>query len=144
MEARPDDPAVLVGEVINIDIGSSDYGEYPIIVVRTSDGDKSVHAFKTVLRNELMRQRPQIGQRLGIKYLGEQASKPGSKYKSYTNYRVEVERNKGATFDWTTLGEGSEDDQSGHIIYDRIESPEPQKVTVPDDAGDDDVPFRNG
>lgn len=133
---RPDqdDPDLLIGEVMEIEVGTSDYGRYPILVVKTEDGEKAVHGFHSVLQNELAKAAPQVGERVGIKYLGDVDTKPGSKYKSYKGYRVKVDRDKAATFDWNRIGQ-AEEDQSGHVIY------EQEPVTVPDDAGDDGIPF---
>jgi hypothetical protein len=136
---RPDqdDPPLLIGKVIEVEVGQSDYGRYPIIVVRLDDGsEKAVHGFHSVLQNELQKTRPNIGERIGIKYLGDVETKPGSRYKSYKGYRVKVERESGA-FDWAKLDQAS-DDLSGHVIYEQVQD---EPVTVPAGAGDDDVPF---
>ena len=137
---RPDqeDADLLIGDVLEIEVGSSDYGRYPIIVVRQEDGtEKAVHGFHSVLQNELTKHRPQVGERVGIKYLGDVETKPGSKYKSYKGYRVKVDREKGQDFDWNRIGAAAED-QSGHVVYDQVEQ---TPVTVPAGAGDDDIPF---
>ena len=139
---RPDqeDADMLIGEVVEIEVGQSDYGAYPILVVKLSDGtEKAVHGFHSVLQNELLKSQPQIGEKVGIKYLGDVPTKPGSKYKSYKGYRVKVERAQGAAFDWNKIGQSSED-QSGHIVYGQVQA-QPEPVTVPAGAGDDDIPF---
>lgn len=103
---RPDkeDADLLVGEIVDIDRGQSDYEPYPILTVRKEDGSEvAVHAFHTVLKNELIRQQPNIGERIGIKYLGEQKTKPGSKFSSFIGYRVKVDREAKA-FNWGTMG----------------------------------------
>src|SRR3990167_3976540 len=135
---RPDeqDPDILIGEVVSVEQGTSDFGPYPLLVIKQDDGtEKALHAFQTVLRNELIRQRPQPGERIGIKYLGKQQSKPGSKYGSYTGYRVKVERDAGAAFDWSKIGTEPDPDDAQYA------PPVVPAVTVPDDAGDDGVPF---
>lgn len=133
---RPDkeDEDKLIGEVVDIQMGTSDYEPYPLLVIRLDDGsEKAVHGFHTVLKNELLRQKPQIGERIGIKYLGEQETKPGSKFKSFIGYRVKVERESG-TFDWSKVGQPEAEDEA-------YRAPEPEPVTVPADAGDDSLPF---
>lgn len=134
---RPDqdDPDILVGEVIEIEVGSSDYGRYPILIVRKKDGEeKAVHGFHSVLQNELVKHRPQVGERVGIKYLGDVPTKPGSPYKSYKGYRVKVERETGAAFNWDQIATDPEADAFAQL--------EQQPVTVPADATDDDsIPF---
>lgn len=135
---RPDqdDPHTLIGEVVEITIGTTDYGRYPIIVVRKEDGEeKAVHVFHSVLRNEVEKYRPNIGEKIGIKYLGDVATKPGSKYKSYKGYTVKVEREAGASFNWDALGAAP--DELGRVLYETAEEP----VAVPAGAGDDDIPF---
>ena len=136
---RPDqdDPPMLIGKVIEIEVGQSDYGRYPILVVRQDDGEeKAVHGFHSVLQNELLKARPNVGERIGIKYLGDVETKPGSKFKSYKGYRVKVDRESGA-FNWDKLDVAS-DDLSGHVVYEQMAD---EPVTVPAGAGDDDVPF---
>ena len=133
---RPDqtDPDTLIGTVVEISFASSDYEPYPLLVIRQEDGsEKAVHAFHTVLKNELLRQKPNIGERIGIKYLGEQPTKPGSKFKSFIGYRVKVDRQAGA-FDWNQVGAPAPE-------VDPYQAPTPETVTVPEGAGDDDIPF---
>lgn len=133
---RPDqeDSPILIGKVVDIQQGTTDYGPYPLLVVEREDGTEvAVHGFQTVLKNELIRQRPQIGERIGIKYLGEQKTKPGSKFKSFIGYRVKVDRQAGE-FDWSKIGVIEEMPESEPSV-------EREPVTVPDDAGDDQIPF---
>lgn len=134
---RPDqeDDATIIGEVVEIQVGTSDYGSYPLLVIRKDDGEeKAIHGFHTVLQNELVRQKPQVGERIGIKYLGEVPTKPGSKFKSFTGYRVKVEREGAQAFDWSRISQAP-DEEPAHVVYDQ------QPVTVPDDAGEDGIPF---
>lgn len=138
---RPDqeDADVLIGEVVEIEVGESDYGRYPIIVIRSEDGEeKAVHGFHSVLQNELMKHKPQVGEKVGIKYLGDVPTKPGSKFKSYKGYRVKVERDQAAAFDWSRIGESPEDEIGDRTVYEQVEE---QAVSVPAGAGDDDIPF---
>lgn len=133
---RPDkeDTDTLIGVVTDIQMASSDYEPYPLVVIRRDDGSEvAVHAFHTVLKNELLRHKPNIGERVGIKYLGEQPTKPGSKFKSFIGYRVKVDREAGS-FDWGSVGKPQETPEA-------YREPEQVAVTVPDGAGDDDIPF---
>ena len=132
---RPDqeDADLLVGKVVDIQRGTSDYEPYPLLVIEAEDGtEKAVHGFHTVLKNELLRQRPQIGERIGIKYLGEQATKPGSKFKSFIGYRVKVDRDSGE-FDWNTIGQIDEQPEA------EAATQEPDMPTSP--VAEDDIPF---
>ena len=137
---RPDkeDPDLLVGTVIEITAGQSEYtvsGKYPILVVLDEETgeEKAVHGFHSVLQNELLRQKPQPGERVGIKYLGEQATKPGSKFKSFIGYRVKVDRVAQA-FDWNEI--------TTEHVDEPAEAPASQvpAVTVPAGAGPDEIP----
>jgi len=133
---RPDqeDPDILIGEVLSIELGTSEYGPYPLLVVRSEDGtEKAVHAFHTVLRNELVKHRPKVGERIGIKYLGEQKTAEGSKFSSYIGYRVRVDRPLGADFNWDKIA-----DDPDLIAFDAAQ---PAPVSVPAGATDDEIPF---
>jgi hypothetical protein len=139
---RPDesDPNPVVGTVTNVEMGASEYGSYPIVTIQTEAGEEfAIHGFRTVLKNEFMKQRPQPGERIGVKDLGEQATKPGSKFKSYHGYVLKVERAQGSAFDWNRLG-APVDDSPLHDPY----AQEPQAapdVALPANAGSDDIPF---
>ena len=133
---RPDqeDSPLIVGEVVDIQVGTSDYAPYPLIVIRQDDGEeKAIHGFHTVLKNELLKTKPQIGERMGIKYLGEQATKPGSKFKSFIGYRVKMDRAAGV-FDWNKIGQPEVEDEAYQAV-------EQEPVTVPASAGEDEIPF---
>ena len=133
---RPDqeDPDTIIGKVVDIQVGTSDYDPYPLIVIQQDDGsEKAIHGFHTVLKNELLRNKPQIGERIGIKYLGEQETKPGSRFKSFIGYRVSVER-EASNFDWNTMGQPQQVDEA-------YRAPEQEPVTVPASAGEDEIPF---
>lgn len=133
---RPDqdDADTIIGVVTGIDRADGDWGPYPIVFIRQDNGtEKSVHAFRSVLKSELQKKQPQIGERIGIKYLGEVKGAN----RSYIGYRVELERANGATFDWNSLGNAPLEDSIGRVVYDEKQDP----VTVPAEAGDDDLPF---
>lgn len=132
---RPDkdDPAVLIGKIIEISQGTSEYEPYPLLVVQQDDGtEKAVHGFHTVLKNELIRQKPQPGERIGIKFLGEQATKPGSKFKSFIGYQVKIDRAQ-SEFDWSKVGVVEPDPEPAVPLQ--------EPVTVPAGAGEDLIPF---
>ena len=84
---KPKPGDVLVGKVVSITEGEAGYGPYPLLEVEADDGAvRSVHAFHTVLKNELARLRPRPGERLGILYKGKIGDN------RYESYRVAVER----------------------------------------------------
>lgn len=92
---RPEPGDRLIGVVTDISAGHSDYGaDYPIVTLELADGSEvAVHAFHTVLRNEIAAKSPQVGDRLGVKYHGERVSKNGST--SFEHYVVAIERAAG-------------------------------------------------
>jgi len=128
---RPEPGDKLVGRIIDIDERDSAYSEvpYPIVTVETDDGQEmAFHAFHTVARNELAKQRPVIGNRIGIAYHGRPEGK------SYEAYRVIVERadSQPKAIDWDkhrTEDEAELDDET-----------EPVDET-PKEAAEDEVPF---
>jgi hypothetical protein len=85
-EAHPDawiavEPGeTLEGEIVDVTDAWSDVRQggslYPLITVRTDDGvELKVHCFGAVLYNEIMRYRPEIGERIEIRYLGQGKAK---------------------------------------------------------------------
>jgi hypothetical protein len=102
----------LVGELVDIDIAFSEYRDsnYPLLTVRTDDGaELTVHCFRVVLFNELMKWRPGVGERISIAYRGLGKAKAGMSPPHL--YRVRVE------------GRSSTDARD---VYRRLEAREPQ------------------
>jgi hypothetical protein len=92
---RPAKGDTLVGEVVDIDDRSTDYGEpYKVVTVRTDEGAEfAVHAFHTVLRREMKKRAPQIGDKIGIAYHGQ--SEPAKAGLSGAHlYKVVVDRDE--------------------------------------------------
>lgn len=119
----------LLGVIVDLDERTSSYDDdpYPIVTVQTDDGQELAwHAFHTVARNELAKQKPVVGDRIGIAYHG----KPEGK--SYESYRVIVERTDGSpkTLDW-----------SRHEATDEELDDTSADDETPKGATDDDVPF---
>jgi len=86
--AEPGDK--LVGRIVEIGEMESDYGTYPLIIVATETGEeKAFHAFRTVAKQEIARQKPSVGDRIGIKYLGRMPDK------NYDGYKIRVVRSDG-------------------------------------------------
>jgi hypothetical protein len=96
---KPQPGDKLVGIITDLSSREGEYGVYAICTVRTEDGEFAAHAFHEVLANELARIAPEVGDHIGIKYLGMD---PG---KGYHNYRVR--RGGDETFDWTRFGDTS-------------------------------------
>lgn len=90
---RPEPGQKLAGKVADLGMGTSEYGEYPLVTVETSSGKLiGVHCFHQVLRNEIDRKiaqgRLQIGDEIAFKYFGEGEAKGGNNAPNM--YRVAV------------------------------------------------------
>jgi hypothetical protein len=85
---KPEPGDALIGEVLDLEQRTSDFGDYPAITVLDDDGvEWTFHGYHTIAKNELAKQRPVPGDRIGIKYHGK---KQGAK-NTYESYRVLVE-----------------------------------------------------
>lgn len=92
---RPEAGDLLIGTVDEVSSREGDFGPYPLIIVEKSDGSYvAVHAFHSVLRNEIESLQPSIGDEIGIKYEGVKEPKGGLKkgMSGYEMYRVKLER----------------------------------------------------
>jgi hypothetical protein len=91
----------LIGTVVEVGERASDFGgSYPIVTVLADDGrEVTFHAFHTVAKAELARQRPAVGDRLAVKYFGRDEER------GYERYRVLVEKAVAtpATPDWDKM-----------------------------------------
>jgi hypothetical protein len=75
----------IVGEVVALSQRTGPFGRYPIVTLRgPNGGERAVHAFHTVLAEALAEAKPQIGERLGIKYVDRIESDSGG----YHKYKV--------------------------------------------------------
>jgi len=96
-QPKEGDPTKIVGELVAFDEGIGDWGPYPVLTLvepGATTGWK-VFGFGSVLKNEIERQQPRIGDQVGIKYVGLQ--QPKGKGKPYELFRVVVERVAGST-----------------------------------------------
>lgn len=92
----------IIGKFVRVDTGPTSYGPQPIFVFELRNGQQvglwGVHA---VLRSQFARCRPQPGDIVGVRFLGEKQSGSGTTYK---NYRVEKWAEGGdATIDWSEI-----------------------------------------
>ncbi len=100
---RPEIGQELIGTIVRMDERQTDdYPDpYPILTIKPIEGDLiAFHAFHTVAKTELAGQEPQVGDEIGIRYLGEEK---GARY-SYHNYRIVVEKNKHSIADQESIG----------------------------------------
>ena len=72
---RPEAGDRVTGTVIQLTSGFSQYrggdGTYPIVVLVNDSGVIAIHAFHAILETRLIAARPQVGERLSVKYVGE-------------------------------------------------------------------------
>jgi hypothetical protein len=136
---RPNAGDRVVGTVVDISTTDGGYGPYAIVTLKTATGEVAIHAFHTVLRRELARRRPKIGDELDITYVGKSKAGAGNFGKGYDLYRVRSDKDV-AGYDWSrdlTDGEAFEqrDDDEPPIPP----APAPQTVveqTVADKAAE--------
>jgi hypothetical protein len=108
-------------------------GHYDVLVLNVPEvGIVDVHCAPTVLANEMKHWKPQPGERVGVKWLGE---KKGAN-RTYTAYKVAVEREVGAQFDW---GADPADDQS--VQAKQGEFPSGGAARTDPGPEDSDIPF---
>ena len=135
---RPQPGDKVIGTIVEIDTRTSDYGQgdYPVLTIALDSGEEvAVHAFHTVLKNELARLKPVEGERIGIVYHGKKAGKGGGN--GYESYRVKVDRSAGGSSsapDWDAM-KAETDQQLGN------EAPPAQTVEPAKPDPTDDVPF---
>lgn len=89
---RPNPGDQVVGKIVEIsEAPGTDFGPYPLITIEQADGTEvAVHAFHSVLKNEIDSKRPTEGDRIGIRYLGKKTGTNGGR--EYEAYRVVIER----------------------------------------------------
>jgi hypothetical protein len=142
---RPEKGDKVAGVVVDIAATDGGYGIYPIVTLRTDSGEVAVHAFHTVLRRELARRRPSVGDEIEITYLGKQAGRSGDR--GYDGYRVRSDKDV-VGYDWSQelvdAQPGAVDDPVAPPIAPAPVPAASTPVPVPtsaDPVDDDDVPF---
>ncbi len=137
---RPKAGDEVAGKVIDITATDGGYGVYPIVTLEVEGGGEvAIHAFHTVLRRELARRRPKIGDKLDITYLGKRDGKPGTQ--GYDAYRVKSDKDV-VGYDWDSELSPEERANAAPVEPDvpiaNDDLPEPVSME-PDTEGD--VPF---
>jgi hypothetical protein len=121
---KPNPGDRLVGTVLDLDTRDGEYGEYPIVTIQTDLGDEiAIHGFHTVLRREFAKRQPQVGERIGVKYLGKSD-------RGYESYRIVWENV--VPPDWSKIAVEAEADAILEGVGEQDEMP-----AVPEDE----VPF---
>lgn len=98
---RPSPGDKLVGVVVDISARDGSFGRYPIVTVRTAEGEElAIHAFHEVLAGELARIAPKVGDEIGVKYQGKHE-------RGYHKYRA-TRAGSTAEIDWSEFtGDGT-------------------------------------
>jgi hypothetical protein len=132
----------VVGQVIELGEREGNFGRYPIVTLRTDNGDEfAVHAFHDVLARNLAQVAPEIGDRIGIKYLGKHPEK------GYHAYRVERAGGQRG-FNWRAYGTPDDSNQLETEASSSTPGSSSETTTYKNgasgdaDIGDDDIPFR--
>lgn len=129
---RPEEGSELEGTVLGVKLAYSDVSEseYPIVFVMPKDWDPdkgeaiAVHGFGAVLKNELIGQRPELGDTIYIRRGGErEATRKG--WSGAINYAVLV----------TKPG------VSGRSVWDAMGPAQPKLPTTKENQFNDDPPF---
>lgn len=69
------------GEIIDISEHETKYGPYPVLVVRDDNGEaRTVHCLRGALLWSVVRARPSVGDRIGIRYDGQTGSSNAHRY----------------------------------------------------------------
>lgn len=103
---RPDVGDMIVGQIVDLQQRSTEYGPCPVVVVKPNDveayGDKfvAVWAFHYVLRGELKAARPQVGDMIAVKRLPDGDG--------YHLFKVAIKGLSGREFDWDAPGVAGE------------------------------------
>jgi hypothetical protein len=93
---RPSPGGVLIGSLLEVRwLSGYDERPYPLLIVRREPDGRAIglHAFHQVLRDELRAQRPRLGERLGVRYLGRVDGR-------YEAYRLAIDRAAPAEISW--------------------------------------------
>ena len=124
----------ISGVVTDLDVAWSNFrarhlpndpngGNYPLLSIRTDDGEvKKVHAFRTVLYNEVMKRQPKPGERITITFTGLGKAKDGNN----------------APWLYTVETPDRDPDAVAKNVYDRLPG---AAAPVADAADDSDIPF---
>lgn len=76
------------GKIVDITVGSGNYGPYPLLSIDTGGEVVDVHAFDTVIRKELALRKPRIGDPIDITYVGKSKEGTGRNGQGYKMYKV--------------------------------------------------------
>jgi hypothetical protein len=137
---RPEPGDKLVGEVVDLTTTDGGFGEYVIVTVLVEDesteqgnpiglsDERTWHAFDTVAKNEIAKQKPRIGDGIAAKFFGKRPGKDGTEYKAW---RVLVEHR----------GPANEPTPAEKAAGDQAEESPPDTAELSGEVADDDIPW---
>jgi hypothetical protein len=130
----------VFGTLISVEVGHTAFGDAVILVIQDAESftERSVWLLHTVLRNQVNRLRPQYGEMVGIRYLGKRRPEGGGP--EYDDYRVVVDRDRGATVAWDKLL-GETDRELPDPTEALPDEPAAAGQEFPTSPVDDDIPF---
>lgn len=142
---KPDEGDVLVGTVVGIDFGWSQYqdDEYPIITVQREgtegkDGQVAVHCFHMALKSRILAMRPVAGERIGFQYKGKRPSKDNPR-NTVAQYVVRLDRK---TDPWAGRTRPTQQARPAQAAPVESDVPADASDFTPDmGKQDDDIPF---
>ena len=116
------------GTLLRVEEGQTEFGPAPIVIMMVGDEEISVWLFAESIRRSFLRQKPVAGERIAIRYEGEQEVKsptPGRK-KTAKVYRLVVDRPSV---------------QTGPINWDALLGGQPPTSTNSNEDKEDEIPF---
>jgi hypothetical protein len=129
---RPKPGDRLVGEILSIEQRDGDYEPYPLLSILADDGvEWNFHAFHTVAKRELAKQRPAVGDRIGVRYAGKRDGANGE----YDHYRILVERAEPAPTaapDWDQIAADADAELDDSAPAPGLNEPQPATPDLPD------------
>lgn len=105
----PKHPNPVSGIIDEISTFEGEYGTVPVLAVLDEAGKEwRVFCFGSVLQNRMVELKPNVGDTIGIKFLGKEKSRNFSN--DYRNYKVVLEKasGKGPGPDWESMEKAAE------------------------------------
>lgn len=123
----------LHGEIVELATWDAGWGEYPIVVIADSEGTRHAwHAYHAVAVAQLAKQKPSVGERIEIEYLGKVPAKTEGR-KPYHSWKVALP-DRPTEVDWSALAKAA-----GVPADEPAAKHEPEKSSQL--GPDDDLPF---
>jgi hypothetical protein len=133
---KPQPGDTVTGVIEDISEHDAGYGKYPILELATETGTVAVHAFHDVLKNELARLAPNIGDSITLTYKGKHPEK------GYHQYRVRDGDGKGRGINWGAYGETSIPEPPASDVPSNFDGyGQPPQDKPKQDTGDEFIPF---